>query len=98
MSIAPLPFGAARRRFRPLIGWVVGVGVLVQLALFAYATAPGLAGTSDSRLYLHAAHTLRATGHAAVRASRRSNRADRAGRVVDNSVRYGGGTKVDRPS
>ena len=62
MSIAPLPFGAARRRFRPLIGWLVGVSVLVQLALFAYATAPGLAGTSDSRLYLHAAHTLRATG------------------------------------
>ncbi|GAB3572684.1 hypothetical protein GCM10027345_04260 [Hymenobacter daeguensis] len=36
---------------------------LAQLALFAYATAPGLAGTSDSRLYLHAAQTLRATGH-----------------------------------
>ena len=30
MSIAPLPFGAARRRFRPFIGWLVGVSVLVQ--------------------------------------------------------------------
>ena len=62
MSTAPLPTRAARRRPRPLIGWLVLVGVLVQLGLFIYATAPGLAGTSDSRLYLHAAHTLRATG------------------------------------
>ena len=35
----------------------------MQLALFAAATAPGLAGTSDSAYYLHAAQTLRATGH-----------------------------------
>ena len=32
------------------------------LALFAYATAPGLGGTSDSRYYLHAARTWRETG------------------------------------
>ena len=37
-------------------------GALVQLGLFVYAAWPGLAGTSDSRLYLYAAHTLRATG------------------------------------
>lgn len=44
-------------------GWSVGLAVLVQLALFAYATAPGLAGTGDSGFYLHAANTLRTTGH-----------------------------------
>ena len=62
MFTARLPTRAARRRPRPLIGALLAVGVLVQLALFSYATAPGLAGTSDSRLYLHAAHSLRATG------------------------------------
>ena len=40
-------------------GWSVGLAVLAQLALFAWATAPGLAGTSDSGFYLHAAGTLR---------------------------------------
>lgn len=40
----------------------MGLAVLVQLALFAWATAPGLAGTSDSTFYLHAASTLRAAG------------------------------------
>ena len=35
---------------------------LAQLALFLYVAAPGLGGTSDSRLYLHAAQTLRETG------------------------------------
>ena len=59
MSTAFLSTRAARR---PLIGWLGLVGVLVQLGLFMYATAPGLAGTSDSRLYLHAAQTLRDTG------------------------------------
>ena len=62
MFIAPLPTRAARCRPWPLIGLLLGVGVLVQLVLFTYTTVPGLAGTSDSRLYLHAAHTLRATG------------------------------------
>ncbi|MBH8557973.1 hypothetical protein [Hymenobacter negativus] len=61
MSHAPLPIRAARRRPRPLIGWLVVVGALLQLALFAYAV-PDLAGTGDSRYYLHAAHTLRETG------------------------------------
>lgn len=41
---------------------VVALAVLVQLALFAWATAPGLAGTSDSTFYLHAARTLRSAG------------------------------------
>ena len=41
------------------------MGVLVQLALFAYVAAPGLAGTGDSRYYLHAAHTLHETGQLA---------------------------------
>ena len=63
MATAPLPTRAARRRSRPLTGWLVATGVLVQLGLFMYVVAPGLAGTSDSRLYLHAAQTLRATGH-----------------------------------
>ena len=36
--------------------------MLVQLALFAWATAPGLAGTADSGFYLHAAGTLRTAG------------------------------------
>jgi hypothetical protein len=44
------------------IGVLVTAG-LVQMALFIYASATGLAGTSDSRLYLHAAQTLRDTGH-----------------------------------
>lgn len=35
---------------------------LLQMALFAYATAPGLAGTSDSGYYLHAAQTWRTIG------------------------------------
>jgi hypothetical protein len=43
--------------------WVLLIAAgLVQMALFAYAAAPGLAGTSDSRFYLHAAQTLRQTG------------------------------------
>ncbi|MDQ2794566.1 MAG: hypothetical protein M3Y12_11275 [Bacteroidota bacterium] len=62
MPSLPLPTHADRRYSRRLIGWLVVIGGLVQLGLFAYVTAPGLAGTSDSRLYLHAAHTLRATG------------------------------------
>ena len=62
MLTARLPTRATRRRSRPLIGWLVAAGVLVQLGLFVYATAPGLAGTSDSGLYLHAARTLRTTG------------------------------------
>ena len=45
------------------LGAVVGLAAIVQLALFAMATAPGLAGTSDSGYYLHAAQTLRDTGH-----------------------------------
>ncbi|GAB3857835.1 hypothetical protein GCM10028822_32190 [Hymenobacter terrigena] len=53
---------AARRYWWPFPGLLVAAGLL-QLALFAYATAPGLAGTGDSRYYLHAAHTLRETGH-----------------------------------
>src|SRR6476469_6331877 len=63
MSTAPLPVRAVRRRSRPLMGGLLAVGLLVQLVLFVYATAPGLAGTSDSRLYMHAARTLRTTGH-----------------------------------
>ncbi|SFQ53115.1 hypothetical protein [Hymenobacter arizonensis] len=43
-------------------GWSVGLAVLVQLGLFVLATAPGLAGTADSRYYVHAAGTLRAAG------------------------------------
>ena len=56
-------YAAAARRSRwPFVGLLVAAGLL-QLGLFAYATAPGLAGTGDSRYYLHAAHTLRETGH-----------------------------------
>ena len=44
------------------LGGPVALAVLVQLALFATATAPGLAGTSDSAYYLHAARTLHDTG------------------------------------
>ncbi|WP_152560117.1 hypothetical protein [Hymenobacter sp. IS2118] len=44
-------------------GWSVALAGLVQLALFALATGPGLAGTADSGYYLHAAGTLRAAGH-----------------------------------
>ena len=62
MSTAPLPTRAARRRPRPLIGWVQLGALLTLLALFCYLAGPGLAGTSDSRLYLYAARTLRATG------------------------------------
>lgn len=36
--------------------------MLVQLAVFGYATAPGLAGTGDSGFYLHAASTFRTAG------------------------------------
>ena len=50
-------------RAQQWLGWAVGLAALVQLALFATATAPGLAGTSDSAYYLHAAQTLRDTGH-----------------------------------
>lgn len=52
---------AARRYWWPFVGLVVAAGLL-QLALFGYVTALGLAGTGDSRYYLHAAQTLRATG------------------------------------
>ncbi|WP_125921665.1 hypothetical protein [Hymenobacter lapidarius] len=44
-------------------GWSVALALLVQLGLYAWATAPGLAGTADSGFYLHAAGTLRASGH-----------------------------------
>jgi hypothetical protein len=53
---------APARRAALLFAGMLAVATLVQLALFSYATAPGLAGTSDSRLYLHAAQTLRDTG------------------------------------
>ena len=43
-------------------GWAVALAALVQLSLFAWATGPGLAGTSDSAFYLHAAGTLRTSG------------------------------------
>ncbi|MBF9239374.1 hypothetical protein I2I05_18420 [Hymenobacter sp. BT683] len=43
-------------------GWSVALAVLVQLALFALATGPGLAGTADSGYYVHAATTLRTAG------------------------------------
>jgi hypothetical protein len=49
-------------RWQPWFGWALVLAALVQLALFAYTTAPGLAGTSDSRFYLHAAQTLRDSG------------------------------------
>ncbi|WP_157781164.1 hypothetical protein [Hymenobacter sedentarius] len=50
-------------RVRRWFEWSVGLAVLAQLALFAWATAPGLAGTADSGFYLHAAGTLRTAGH-----------------------------------
>ena len=53
---------AARRNWWPFAGLLVAAGLL-QLALFGYVAAPGLAGTGDSRYYLHAAQTLRDTGH-----------------------------------
>jgi len=56
------PAAVPARHTKPLFAGVLVVAGLVQLALFAYSTAPGLAGTSDSRLYLHAAQTLRNTG------------------------------------
>jgi hypothetical protein len=62
MPSLPLLPRADRRHSRRLVGWLVALGALVQLGLFAYVTAPGLAGTSDSRLYLYAAHALHATG------------------------------------
>ncbi|MDB5269882.1 MAG: hypothetical protein JWP58_2922 [Hymenobacter sp.] len=63
MAFTESPDSAAARRYRwPFVGLLVVAGLL-QLALFAYATAPGLAGTGDSRYYLHAARTLRETGH-----------------------------------
>jgi hypothetical protein len=49
-------------RAQLLFAGALVAAVLVQLVFFIYATAPGLAGTSDSRLYLHAAQTLRDTG------------------------------------
>ena len=49
-------------RAKQWLGCAVGLAVLVQLTLFATATAPGLAGTSDSIYYLHAAQTLRDSG------------------------------------
>jgi hypothetical protein len=47
---------------RNWLGWSVALAALVQLALFAYATGSGLAGTADSTYYLHAARSLRAVG------------------------------------
>ena len=47
---------------RHWFAWSVGLAGLVQLALFAYATGSGLAGTSDSVYYLQAARSLRAVG------------------------------------
>ncbi len=44
------------------LAWSAGLALLVQLALFCAATGPGLAGTSDSVFYLHAAGTLRTAG------------------------------------
>ena len=62
MANAAFVASAAARRYRwPLVGLLLAAGLL-QLALFGYATAPGLAGTGDSRYYLHAAQTLRDTG------------------------------------
>ena len=49
-------------RARQWLGWAVGLAALMQLTLFATATAPGLAGTSDTIYYLHAAQTLRDSG------------------------------------
>jgi hypothetical protein len=42
--------------------WPLLLPGLVTLALFLYMTWPGFGGTSDSRNYLWAAHTLRETG------------------------------------
>ena len=53
---------AARRYWWPFVGLLLAAGLL-QSALYGYVTAPGLAGTGDSRYYLHAAQTLRDTGH-----------------------------------
>ena len=50
------------RRYNWPFGWSLALAAVVQLALFAYATAPGLSGTSDSRQYLHAVDTLRSLG------------------------------------
>jgi len=43
-------------------GWWVAAAAGLQVALYVVATQPGLAGTSDSVIYLHAAHTLRTAG------------------------------------
>ena len=62
MANAAFVASAAARRYRwPLVGLLLAAGLL-QLSLFGYVTAPGLAGTGDSRYYLHAAQTLRDTG------------------------------------
>ena len=58
--MGPQPTAPARPAW--WLGGPVALAVLVQLALFATATAPGLAGTSDSAYYLHAARTLHETG------------------------------------
>jgi hypothetical protein len=56
-------YSAAARRFQLSFWGPLAAAGLLQFALFAYATAPGLVGTGDSRFYLHAAQTLRDTGH-----------------------------------
>lgn len=58
-----MPQLARLRRPDSLFFWSLALAGLGQLALFCYATSSGLAGTSDSRYYLHAAATLRKTGH-----------------------------------
>lgn len=63
MAFAKFPVSAAAWRYRWSFAGLLAAAGLLQLALFAYATAPGLAGTGDSRYYLHAAHTVRETGH-----------------------------------
>ncbi|MBO2011697.1 hypothetical protein [Hymenobacter negativus] len=63
MAFADSPVSAApARRYQLLFAGILVMAGLLQLALYGYATMPGLAGTSDSRLYLHAAQTLRDTG------------------------------------
>jgi hypothetical protein len=61
-TYSPVSAVLARQAALPFAGVLVVAG-LVQMALFAYVSMPGLAGTSDSSLYLHAAQTLRDTGH-----------------------------------
>ena len=62
MAQAAILASVSARPYRRAFWALLVVAGLGQVALFAYATAPGLAGTSDSRFYLHAAQTLRATG------------------------------------